>query len=268
MTTGTPPAAASGLVVNAIVIDGRAPRHAVPEGHRPRALRLGVRARFSPQAEHGLRERARAVNGRAVDRFAVELAEMRAVPGDQGRAAVADRRCQHRPVLLRQRKRLFQSSIGMLGAGLDQRFEQLAHRAVGLGCREQDIRVEEYPHPGAASAHALLASQRLVQIGLGFVELADALLGVQLHRQGDGGAQQQALGRGLGDQLIVGLEAERLAQLRGQRDDAAAGDGEGGFHGRSLAEMQKCRNVSRAAAPPAGGEAPPQALTMWLEASG
>jgi hypothetical protein len=32
------------------------------------------------------------------------------------------------------------------------------------------------------------------------------------------------------DQWFVGLQAERLAQLGRQRDDAATGDGDGGLH--------------------------------------
>jgi len=48
----------------------------------------------------------------AVNRFAVEAPEMRAIAGDQGFAAMADRRGEHGPVLLRKRQRVFERGIG------------------------------------------------------------------------------------------------------------------------------------------------------------
>src|SRR5882672_4789914 len=84
----------------------------------------------------------------------------------------------------------------------------------------------------------LPAGQDLLQVGLGFVELADPLFPVDLDRERHRGAEQQAFGRRLRDEMIVGLEAERGTQFRRQRYDAAASDGKGGFHGCRIAEMQ------------------------------
>jgi hypothetical protein len=82
------------------------------------------------------------------------------------------------------------------------------------------------------------AAQDLLQIGLGFVELADPFLALDLDRERHRGTKEQAFRRRLGDEMIVCLEAERGTEFCRQRYYAAARDSEGGFHGRRLAEMQ------------------------------
>jgi hypothetical protein len=65
------------------------------------------------------------------------------------------------------------------------------------------------------------------QLGLGHAELAFPFRRIDLNRKRDRGPQQQPLGSDLRDQLVVGLESERLSQLGRQSDYVAAGGGDG-----------------------------------------
>ena len=66
---------------------GEARRHAEP------------RCGDFPLHQERLCQRPRRVDGYAVNRSAVQSPEMRAIASDQGGAALADRRCQYRPIL-------------------------------------------------------------------------------------------------------------------------------------------------------------------------
>src|SRR5882672_8784490 len=68
----------------------------------------------------------------------------------------------------------------------------------------------------------LLPAQDFLELGLGLVKLADALVAVHLHGKRDRRPQQQSLRRRFGDEQVFRFQAERLAQLRRQRDHAAA----------------------------------------------
>jgi hypothetical protein len=85
--------------------------------------------------------------------------------------------------------------------------------------------------------------QHLCQLRFGCVELPLAFRRVHLDRQRDRRPKQQPLGRHLRDQLVVGLQAQRLAELRRQRDHAPAGDGDGGTHRCSFAEKLQIGNL-------------------------
>src|SRR3990172_2424201 len=96
----------------------------------------------------------------------------------------------------------------------------------------------------AGGSRLPLPTQNLFELGFGRVELTDPLLAIDLHRQGNGKTQEQTFWCRLGDKLVVGLDAEGLSELGGQRHDATSSNGKGGFHIFSLAEMQQCRNAS------------------------
>ena len=70
-----------------------------------------------------------------------------------------------------------------------------------------------------AARFAGLAFRSVREVRLRRVELALALRRVDLDRQGDGWPQQQSFRHGLSDQLIVGRESHRLAQLGRQRHE-------------------------------------------------
>src|SRR5439155_23701449 len=96
----------------------------------------------------------------------------------------------------------------------------------------------------AAGPRLLLSAQDLLELGFSLVEFADPLVAVDLDRQRDGGAEEQPFGRRLRDELVVGLDAEGLAELGRQGHDAASADTEGGFHEFSMAETQQCRKAA------------------------
>lgn len=73
-------------------------------------------------------------------------------------------------------------------------------------------------------------AQDLRQFRLGFVELADVFLAIDLDGKRHGGTQQQTFSGCLRDQLVIGPQTHLPAEFGRQRDHATAGDGESGFH--------------------------------------
>lgn len=67
-----------------------------------------------------------------------------------------------------------------------EQLQQSPHGTVGLGGGKENIRVEKDPHPQrSAGALRLPAGQDLLELGLLLVELADALLRVDLEGERD-----------------------------------------------------------------------------------
>lgn len=78
----------------------------------------------------------------------------------------------------------------------------------------------------AAASNGLALSGRTMLSGSRLLPTLRPSIG-----QRNGGLQQEAVGRGFCNQLVVGGETSGLAQFGGKRDDSALGDGKYGFRG-------------------------------------